>query len=123
MIGDLSEMATEKAPEMKGDPRYRELLNQLWALHCKKATDYGEGERGDFLANLRASEGFGIPAWLGSLIRLNDKIFRLQTYAKKRTLANEGVEDTLLDLSAYALLTLILFRETQQQSTSPNGQL
>lgn len=106
------------AEDRNGDPRYRALLDDLWHLHCKKARDYGDEDNGDFLANLRASEAFGVPAWLGALIRLNDKVKRLQAYAKKRTLANEGVEDTLMDLSAYSLLVLILFRESQAPSFS-----
>ena len=102
---------TEK---QNGDPRYKALLDELWLLHCKKAADYGADN--DYLANLRASEAFGIPAWLGALIRLNDKVKRLQTFAKKRTLANESVQDTLMDLAAYSLLVLILFQEEKGQA-------
>lgn len=107
-----------KIAPAKGDARYRALLDQMWEVHCKKAADYGNGEQGDFLANLRASEAFGLPAWLGAMIRLNDKVVRLQAYAKKRTLANEGVEDSLIDLAAYALLTLILHREAKDKEAS-----
>lgn len=96
-----------------GDPRYRALLDQLWGLHCRKTTDYGS--QTDYLANLRASETFGIPAWVGAMIRANDKVFRIQQFAQKGTLANEGVEDSLMDLAAYSLLALILYRETSEQ--------
>lgn len=95
--------------EQVGDLRFRELLDRLWEMHCRKAKDYGDSQ--DFLANLHSSEEFGIPAWLGAMLRLNDKVYRLQAYAKKKTLANEGVEDTLLDLASYALIALILHRE------------
>lgn len=97
-----------------GHPRYVELLDELKALHCKKAEDYGSGE--DLLANLRASEKFGIPAWIGTMVRLNDKIHRISEYAKKGSLANEGVEDSFKDLASYALLALILWEETRSEA-------
>jgi hypothetical protein len=45
---------------------------------------------------------------------MNDKVTRLKTYAVKGTLANEGVEDSLLDIAAYSLIALILFRESKE---------
>lgn len=99
------------ATEVRGDPRFRALLDELWELHCRKAADYGDEEAGDFLANLRGSEELNVPAWLGALVRWNDKVKRIKAFAKKRKLANESFEDSLLDLSAYSLLVLILYRE------------
>jgi hypothetical protein len=78
-------------------------------MHCKKGNDYGSDN--DFLANLRASEAFGIPAWKGALIRANDKMIRLKNAAKGVELKNESVEDSLMDLASYAILSLILFQE------------
>ena len=46
--------------------------------------DYGR--EGDPFANVRASEEFGIPAWLGAVLRGNDKVSRLRTYAQTGTL-------------------------------------
>ncbi len=108
---------------MNGEPRFRAaldelwekkarfILDELWDLHCKKTQDYGDDE--DRYANLRASKEYGVPAWQGALIRENDKTKRLQSYCKNGFLANEGVEDNLLDKAAYSLITLILFREEQ----------
>lgn len=95
-----------------GDHRFADKLFKMWELHCKKGNDYGSGE--DFLANLRASERFGIPAWIGALVRANDKIIRLENAAKGVELANESVEDGFMDLACYALLALILFEEETQ---------
>ncbi len=103
-------MMTEK----QGDPRFLALLDEVRELHVKKAADYGTDE--DYLHNLRASEGWGVSAWLGTLIRLTDKVNRLQTYAKTGKLANEGVRDSLQDLAAYALLALVLFDETTEDT-------
>lgn len=93
----------------KGDDRYKIILDMLWEMHCKKGKDYGSDD--DFLANLRASEQLGIPAWVGALVRANDKMIRLSNAAKGQELANESVEDSLMDLASYAILSLILFQE------------
>ena len=89
---------------------FRDVLDEMIELQSRKSQDYGI--TGDPYANLRASEDFGIPAWIGSAVRMNDKIRRLQAVAKGSKLVNEGVEDSLLDLATYAILTLILYRET-----------
>ena len=102
---------------MNGHPIYLKLLEEMAELHKRKMTDYGTDE--DPFANIRASEDFGVPAWLGCLIRMHDKVHRLKTYAKKRTLANESVEDNLMDLAAYALIALTLFREGKDHNQDP----
>lgn len=78
-------------------------------LHAIKASDYGADE--DPLANLRASEDFGIPAWLGSAIRMNDKMRRIMSFAKRGELKNESLIDSFNDLAAYAILCRILYEE------------
>lgn len=88
---------------------FNDILAEMQALHDKKAADYGRDE--DPFANVRASEDFNVPGWQGCLIRANDKMRRLQTYSKKGKLANEGVEDSLLDLAVYSVIALVLWRE------------
>ena len=88
---------------------FAELLCDGLELHLKKSSDYGVP--GDPLLNLRCSSEYGIDPWLATAIRANDKTTRLKSFARTGVLENEGVEDTLLDLSAYMLLVLILFRE------------
>ncbi len=87
------------------------VLAEMAALHRKKNQDYGSDE--DPFANVRASEEFAIPAWLGSIVRANDKMTRLKTFARKRQLANETVEDSLLDLANYAVIALVLYRQSE----------
>lgn len=91
--------------------KFKSILDEMAALHDKKQRDYGRDT--DPFANVRASEDFGIDGWKGCLIRANDKIRRLQTYCRKGTLANEGVEDSLIDLAVYAVIALCLWREQQ----------
>lgn len=78
-------------------------------MHDKKQKDYGR--EGDPFANVRASADFGVPAWIGCTIRMNDKMKRLQKAARGGTMANESVEDSLLDLAVYAIIALVLRRE------------
>lgn len=87
------------------------ILAEAARLHDKKQRDYGTDE--DPFANVRASEGFGIPAWLGCAIRMNDKVRRIQSFATKGELANESIEDALIDLLVYAGIGLVLYREAQ----------
>lgn len=100
-----------------GHPEFLALLDQMRELHCRKAADYGT--RGDDpLANLRASEAFGIPAWVGAVMRCNDKMRRVMSFVKNGELKNESVEDSLLDGAAYFLLALVLFRESKKGGAS-----
>jgi hypothetical protein len=96
-------------------PSFESVLEELNDLQKKKGADYGTKQ--DPLANIRASEKFGIPAWLGSIIRLNDKVNRVASFATKGTLENESLEDSLVDMAVYAIHALRLYRE----SLEPTG--
>jgi hypothetical protein len=98
-------------PVRKGDPRFHALLQKIGELHDQKQCDYGR--ENDPFSNVRASEDFGIPGWIGCMVRANDKMRRIQQFAKSSTLVNESVEDSLLDLAVYSLIALVLFRETR----------
>ncbi len=105
-----------------GHPEFEKILDEIRELHRRKSADYGNKE--DLFANINASKEFGIPAWLGAMVRANDKVSRIKTYANKKTLANESLEDSLLDLAAYAIISLVLFREQNNgssHSTNPNA--
>lgn len=53
------------------------------------------------------------------MIRANDKMTRVKNMAKKGYLANESVEDSLLDIAVYAIIALILYREQKTEGTPP----
>lgn len=103
----------------KGDPvtfdrhpnsaRFHELLEEAGKLHDGKQADYGS--ESDPFANVRASEEWGIPGWVGALVRLNDKIQRLKSFARKGSLANESAEDSMRDIAVYALIALVLYEQ------------
>lgn len=92
-----------------GDPRFYDLLNEIASLHSKKSHDYTPA--GNPLANFHRAERFGVPAWKGALVRLGDKIGRLEQLASGKDPANESMRDTLLDISVYALLALLLVED------------
>ena len=98
-----------------GSKKFYDALIEAGLLHSSKQRDYGKDQ--DPFANVRASEDFGVPGWVGCMIRANDKMRRLQTYATKGSLANEGVRDSLLDLAVYALIGLVLFEEDTNTSS------
>ena len=96
---------------LKGDPRFFATLEKLAELHALKGQDYGQ--RDDIFANCRASTQFGVPSWVGTMIRANDKMVRIQSMAQKGRLANEPLQDSFMDLAAYAIIALILYEEEQ----------
>ena len=87
------------------------ILKEVQAMHDKKSKDYGRP--GDPYYNIRGSEDFGIPSWVGAVLRANDKMKRLQLAASGGTLANEGVEDSLLDMITYLTIALDEYRNTE----------
>ena len=88
---------------------FDQIIDEMREMHLKKRTDYGRTN--DPYANVRASEAFGIPGWVGALIRQQDKSRRLQKFATEGNLANESVEDSLLDSIVYGVIALALWRE------------
>jgi hypothetical protein len=90
--------------------RFLDLLDEMRRLHESKSADYGSET--DPLANIRQGAEFvGIEPWRGCMVRIADKVQRLKTYCRTGRLVHEGVRDTLLDLSAYSLLAIVLFDE------------
>ena len=98
---------------MEGSKRFHQILHELGKLHDEKQQDYGTPT--DHFANVRASENWGIPAWVGGMVRATDKLNRLQTYAKRGHLANESVEDSFRDLAVHTIIALVLWEEARAQ--------
>lgn len=100
---------------MNGDHRFFDRLEALSNIHLAKSGDYGDGD--DPLANLRAAEAWGLPAYYSALIRIQDKVTRLQSWVRKGgdIGEHESIEDTCLDLASYAILLAILIQEEQDK--------
>jgi hypothetical protein len=94
-----------------GHPRFNELLIELSKLHAKKNSDYANDKP---LSNFQECENFGVSAPLGILVRLSDKWSRIKSIIKKGSteVKDESLLDTLKDMAAYSLLTIILMEES-----------
>ena len=94
--------------------RFLEAVEEVRQIHLSKSEDYGS--QTDPLANIRNGARFvGIEPWRGCMVRLSDKVTRLETFNRTGKLRHETVEDTLIDLAAYALLALTLYREDNER--------
>lgn len=77
---------------------YRSIIEELYDLYKRKNSDYG-----DSFVNVRHKFPNAI------LIRLNDRLSRLETLLCKseRAVMDESIDDTLMDLAAYAIMELV----------------
>jgi hypothetical protein len=89
--------------------RFHQLLAEIGVLHDAKQRDYGTND--DPFANVRSSSAWGMPAWVGAMVRATDKVKRLQTLASRGSLGHEPAVDAFKDLAVYALIGLVLFEE------------
>lgn len=93
-------------------PGFHAVIEEVMAAHLSKGHDYGTAD--DTFANVRASEEFGVPAWQGVAIRMNDKMSRIKSFCRNGTLKHESIEDAFLDLCNYAAIALVLYREAKK---------
>ena len=92
--------------------RFHELLAQVGEIHDQKQKDYGRED--DPFYNVRASTEWGVAPWAGAMIRLNDKVKRLQSLYMTGELRNESAFDSLQDIAAYAIIAYVLLEEEQE---------
>ena len=60
-----------------------------------------------------------MPAWKGAWLRAKDKVKRIDAYCVNGRLENESVEDSFVDLAAYCLIALVMFREAKGKEAKP----
>lgn len=91
------------------DKIIREMMESDLELLMKKGHDYSTDN--DCLANLR-EWGFK-----GVVIRIADKYSRLKSFVKQGELKvnDEGVLDTLIDMSNYCYLARILYNQERER--------
>jgi len=87
---------------------FEATIADLAKLRRQKGHDYGDDK--DTFSNITQSEDFGVDGWLGAAIRLNDKVNRIKSFAKKGSLKNEPIEDAFKDIAVYAIIALVLYR-------------
>jgi hypothetical protein len=92
--------------------RFHELLAEAGETHDRKQADYGKGD--DPFANVRSSEQWGVDGWVGAMVRLNDKVNRLQALRTKGHLVNEAAKDSFMDIAVYALIAFVLYEQSEK---------
>lgn len=120
IIDKLEHIANE-LPLEKADPLYDLMLelgeliddgvgpfiditNSLTEIYQAKNQDYGNSFE-------KSLYKFGLVA---SIIRLSDKMNRIESLSRtKAKVKDESIEDTLLDLANYAIMTVIWLRKSR----------
>ena len=98
----LCEQKQEDGPVLQecvspGD--FNGICQDLMTLHARKNNDYGNAAHESF-------KEFGLISYV---IRLNDKMKRLKSLTKpgaEQEVKSESIEDTLMDLAAYAIMAI-----------------
>jgi hypothetical protein len=91
--------------------RFHDIVKEMIELHDRKNHDYAGGE---YLSNfLMCEKHMGVPAWIGCIIRLSDKMARIMNLAKtdEISVGDETITDTLMDLAVYAIITRMLYED------------
>lgn len=101
---------------LPGDSRLKDVVWEMLLIHANKQSDYGLST--DPFSNIRSSQDFGVEPWVGSLVRMNDKVTRLKKFAQGHVLQNESAKDSMLDIALYSLITLILYQEEDDEKTT-----
>lgn len=96
-------------PRHPSSEKFHRILRDLGHLHDRKQADYGSDS--DPFANVRSANEWGLPEWVGAMVRATDKVRRLQSFARKGQLENESAEDAFLDLAVYAVIALVLYQD------------
>lgn len=100
--------------------RFHDILDELKALHDRKQKDYGSDS--DPFLNVSASQDWNISPVVGALLRMTDKVRRLQSWVRNGNLANEGAEDSMRDISVYAVIALVLHEVETGKSKAPTSE-
>ena len=87
------------------------ITNQMHDIYIKKNHDYGNSFD-------KSMDEFGIAS---AIIRMNDKLERLKTLSKKESMVkDESVQDTLLDLANYAIMTVMYLKKQNHSEQKKN---
>lgn len=87
-----------------------EICKDLNALYERKNNDYGDSFG-------KSYEEYGLTM---VCIRLEDKLNRLKSLrTKEAEVTDESIEDTLMDLANYSIMTLVEMRLEEDNCTTP----
>lgn len=94
---------------------HEETCQKCLGIMVKKNHDYSGGDASSPFANFKDSEVFGIPGELGILLRVLDKLKRLQAFINTGELkvTAEGWEDACEDVINYMILLKGMLKEKE----------
>tara|TARA_R110000796_G_scaffold66512_2_gene152979 strand:- start:108 stop:458 length:351 start_codon:yes stop_codon:yes gene_type:complete len=108
-------------------PNYDAIIKKAKSLCDDKNTDYAQTE--EPFSNFEMVEALKIcDTSTGILVRISDKIARISNLLKRngeRAIAEEKVEDTMLDLINYSVILLSYYmyeQEYKMYTNSENGE-
>ena len=94
----------------KNEQEFHNILIKMYETYKKKNSDYGSSFD-------KSMDEFGI---IAPVIRMSDKMNRLKSLVKnKQQVKDESIDDTLLDLANYAVMTLV-YRNTNMDKQMPS---
>jgi hypothetical protein len=83
---------------------FRDITNSMIQTYQAKNQDYGNSFE-------KSLDKFGL---IASVIRLNDKMSRIESLSRTEAkVIDESIEDTLLDLANYSVMTIIWLRKNR----------
>lgn len=90
---------------------FKSITSQILNTYIKKNHDYGNSFD-------KSMDEFGMTS---AVIRMNDKLERLKTLSKKESMVkDESVQDTLLDLANYAIMTVMYLKKHEDKDGTDN---
>lgn len=96
---------------------HKETMDKCFGIMKQKNSDYTGGEKSqDPFANFRASSVLGVHPVKGILIRIIDKIQRINSFANDGELkvSGESVDDACEDIVNYAILIKAILTEQRE---------
>jgi hypothetical protein len=93
------------------------ILDNMQSVYEAKDNDYSA--TGLPMGNLRKCEDADIDAWRGCLVRIGDKMSRLENFLKEKEylVLSEKAEDTVIDLANYSILMSCLIEEIKKPNS------
>lgn len=83
---------------------FDKITKEMLEMYSKKNHDYGDS----------FGETFKKLGLISAVTRISDKVNRLVSLSTKDAKVDESLEDTLLDLASYSVMTLIELRSDER---------
>jgi hypothetical protein len=97
--------------ESSSSDAFKQITDKMHETYKAKNYDYGNSFD-------KSMDEFGLTA---AVVRMSDKLERLKTLSKKESMVkDESVQDTLLDLANYAIMTVMYLKKHEDKDGTDN---